>query len=193
VLPDLKRHGVTIVKANDNITLLPGIPESSDNLQLSPDPSLSDPHIWLDPALAKQEVTTMKEALIKVDPTHQDTYQANADSYIKELAALDTIFTEGLKTCDQTNLVTSHAAFAYLAKHYHLTMVPIAGLSPDAEASPQRLANIATFVKDHHISYIFFESLVSPKVSQTIAQETGAKTISFNPLEGLTQMSSARA
>jgi zinc transport system substrate-binding protein len=68
-----------------------------------------------------------------------------------------------------------------------LSTKAIAGLSPDEEPSPQQLAEVAEFVKKNQVQYIFFESLVSPKLSETIAHETGAKTLTFNPLEGLTQ------
>ena len=63
--------------------------------------------------------------------------------------------------------------------------MPIAGLSPDAEPSPQQLADIVKFAKDNNVKYIFFESLVSPKLSQTIATEVGAQTLVLNPIEGL--------
>jgi zinc transport system substrate-binding protein len=186
-LPDLQQHNVAIAKASQGITLLSGIPEDSDAVNPSPDASLADPHIWMDPALAMQEVGTIRDALMKADPTNKDFYQTNADKYTQQLQALNTVFTQGLAKCSEHNIVTSHAAFAYLARHYNLTMIPIAGLSPDSEPSPQRLANIADFAKQNHIHYIFFETLVSPKFSQTIATETGAKTIAFNPLEGLTK------
>ena len=63
--------------------------------------------------------------------------------------------------------------------------MPIAGLSPDAEPSPRQLADIAKFARDNKVKYIFFESLASPKLSQTIATEVGAQTLVLNPIEGL--------
>lgn len=73
-----------------------------------------------------------------------------------------------------------------MAKRYGLTQIAIAGLSPDAEPSVQQMVAIAQLAKKDNIKYIFFESLVSPKLAQTIATEVGAQTIAFNPLEGLT-------
>lgn len=173
VLPDIAQRGVVVVKASNDSMLLPGNPGY-------------DPHFWLDPALASQEVAIIAEGLIKADPGTTATYQANAAAYQAQLRQLDQEFSRGLSQCQRQDIVTSHAAFAYLARHYHLHMIPIAGVSPDEEPAPQRLAQIAQVASEHDVKYIFFETLVSPRLSQTIAKEVGAQTLAFNPLEGLT-------
>jgi len=89
--------------------------------------------------------------------------------------------------CQLKDIVTSHAAFGYLAAAYGLNQIAIAGLSPDAEPSPEQLADIVKQARTDKIKYIFFESLVSPKLAQTIATEINAQTLVFNPLEGLTK------
>jgi len=187
VLPDLQSRGVVTVQASRGIQLLAGISEEdTTSVQPPVDPNQADPHVWMDPLLAIQEVENIKNGFIQADPAHAGQYQANAAGYENNLRQLDVAFRNGLSQCERQDIVTSHAAFGYLARQYHLTMVPIAGLSPDAEPSPQRLAQIADFARQHHVTYIFFESLVSPKLSDTIAHEVGAQTIAFNPLEGLT-------
>ena len=82
-------------------------------------------------------------------------------------------------------MVTSHAAFGYLADRYGLVQIAIAGLSPDQEPSSQRMGEIADYVEAHQVSTIFFETLVSPDVAEAIAAETGARTAALDPLEGL--------
>jgi len=148
--------------------------------------SPTDPHIWMDPELAMKEVYNVRLGLVGVDPINGEYYVSRAIAYTKKLQALDDAFKKGLANCQTKNIVTSHQALGYLAKHYDLNAVGIAGLSPDDEPSPQKLAQIADFVKQNNVKYIFFETQVSPKLSQTIASETGAQTIAFNPLEGLT-------
>lgn len=180
VIPDLQKSGVLTVDSSQGITLLQADPTIAESK------SATDPHIWLDPVLAEQQVRNIEAAFIQADPAHQAEYTRNANSYIKKLQTLDREFQIGLATCQQHTIVTSHAAFAYLAKQYDLEVLPIAGLSPDEEPSPQRLAQIVQQVKKQNIHYIFFESLVSPTLANTIATETGAKTLTFNPLEGLT-------
>ncbi|MDP4097253.1 metal ABC transporter substrate-binding protein [Paenibacillus sp. P96] len=146
-----------------------------------------DPHVWLSPVLAQKEVKAIEQALIKADPANQADYEANANAYIAKLQELDTAYRNGLANVKNKELVTQHAAFAYLAHEYGLTQVPISGLSPDQEPSPDQMAEIVQFAKEHGVKTIFFETLVDPKVAQTIAGEIGAKTAVLNPLEGLTE------
>ena len=100
--------------------------------------------------------------------------------------ALDESYRTALKNVKHKEFVTQHAAFGYLAKEYGLTQVPIAGLSPEEEPSPDKMADIIKFAKDNQVKTIFFETLVDPKVAQTIAKEINAKTDVLNPIEGLT-------
>jgi zinc transport system substrate-binding protein len=122
---------------------------------------------------------------IAVDPTNTNYYQTNEVKLKADIATLDTEYKQRLANCVSKDIVTSHAAFGYLATTYGLTQVPISGLSPDAEPSPKQLADVADFVKKNNVKYIFFESLVSPKLSETIARETGTKTMVLDPIEGI--------
>jgi zinc transport system substrate-binding protein len=81
--------------------------------------------------------------------------------------------------------VVSHASFSYPAKRYRLTQVPVMGLSPNSEPSPAQLAQIVRFARRHKVKFIFFETLVSPKLAETLAREVGAQTLVLNPIEGL--------
>lgn len=147
---------------------------------------ITDPHVWLSPVLAEQMVDKIGSALAKADPANASYYRSNTETLKSKLGVLDTEYKQGLAVCKEKNIITSHAAFGYLATTYHLNQVPITGVSPDAEPSPKQLADVAKFAKDNHVKYIFFESLVSPKLSQTIATEVGAQTMVLSPLEGLT-------
>ena len=147
----------------------------------------TDPHVWLAPRLAQKMVARIAQAFEQADFANKDYYQSNADSLRTKLGDLDAEYRRGLSTCKSRNIITSHAAFGYLAAAYGLNQVSIAGLSPDAEPSQRQLADIAKFAGDNHVNYIFFESLASPKLSQTIATEVGAKTLVLNPIEGLSE------
>lgn len=145
-----------------------------------------DPHVWLSPLFAEKMVDRILSGFLSIDPEHADLYRQNAAVLKKSLADLDAEYRKGLSNCKTQSIVTSHAAFGYLADTYGLTQVSIAGISPEEEPSPSALAEIADFAKTHEVSYIFFESLVSPKLAETIASEVGAKTLTLNPIEGLT-------
>jgi len=104
-----------------------------------------------------------------------------------ELASLDQLFSDGLKECSNRTFVTSHAAFGYLARDYSLTQIAVAGISPEEEPSPKIIAGIIELIKKDKITALFSEPLVSPKLINTIAAETGAKTYLLNPLESLSE------
>ncbi len=148
-----------------------------------------DPHFWLDPIRYQKVAQAISTELGRVDPINKGLYYENATKFSKELTTLDGDFASALTTCKNKKLVTSHAAFAYLADRYGLTQVAISGLSPDAEPDPARLALIADYVKKNKIGTIYTETLVSPAIGQTIAKETGAKTAVLDPIEGLSKES----
>ena len=148
--------------------------------------TIIDPHVWLSPPLAQKMVDKITEGFVQVDSTNADYYTQNSNSLKTELSALDKEYQEGLSSCSNKNIITSHAAFGYLATDYNLNQVPITGLSPDAEPSLKQLGEITSFAKKNNVKFIFFESLVSPKLSEVVANEIGAKTMVLDPIEGLT-------
>jgi zinc transport system substrate-binding protein len=132
-------------------------------------------------------------ALVKADPSGQATYTANAAALKDRLAALDDRFRTGLANCPRTLIVSSHEAFGYLTAAYGLQQEGVAGLSPDAEPDPKRLAALSDLVQRKGVTTIFTEELVSPRIARTLAREAGGlKTATLNPLEGLTPREAAR-
>ncbi|MBY0117072.1 metal ABC transporter substrate-binding protein [Paenibacillus xylanexedens] len=146
-----------------------------------------DPHVWLSPALAVKEVRNIEAGLAQAAPEHAEQFKQNADAYIAQLESLDQDFKAAVTDSKRKDFITQHAAFGYLAKEYDLQQVPIAGLSPEQEPSAAQMASVIDFAKEHQVKTIFFETLVSSKVSETIASEVGAKTDVLNPIEGLTE------
>jgi zinc transport system substrate-binding protein len=146
----------------------------------------ADAHVWLNPVLAQRLVDVIAAGFLQADPENSGFYTGRANAMKEELRVLDQEYVRGLEHCSQKNIVVSHAAFGHLASAYGLTQVPVYGLSPDFEPSARELAQVARFAKEHDVQYIFFESLVSPRLSETIAQEIGVRTLALNPLEGLT-------
>ncbi|OIO05443.1 hypothetical protein AUJ26_03140 [Candidatus Falkowbacteria bacterium CG1_02_37_21] len=145
-----------------------------------------DPHIWLSPILITQMLDKITDGFVAVDFENKNYYQARALELRKKLLDLNQDYLSGLSNCQKQDIVTAHAAFAYLADAYNFQQISIAGLSPEVEPSPSQMINIVKLVRDRQIKYIFFESLVSPKLADTIAAETGAETLVLNPIEGLT-------
>jgi zinc transport system substrate-binding protein len=173
-----------MVRATEGVQLMSAAPsEPSGSAHKVP----PDPHVWLDPLLAQAMVETIRAALVKVDPTHTPAYAENARGFVAKLQALHEAFQAGLKDCARREVVTSHAAFSYLARRYGLTVVPVMGLAPESEPTPAQLASIVRFAREKKVKYIFFETLVNPRLAETLAHEVGARTLVFNPIEGLTR------
>lgn len=143
-----------------------------------------DPHVWLDPTRLATIAVAVATSLGKVDPERADLFTQRAEELSAELEQLDGDLRTGLASCERKQIVTSHDAFGYLASAYGLEQVSLAGLSPEDEASPKRLAEVATYAKEKGVTTIFFEELVSPKVAQSLAREVGAEAEVLSPLEG---------
>lgn len=174
---DLKAKGVEVIKMSG---ILDSLKKSAD------DGGEYDPHFWLDPVNAQKEADVIADALIKIDKEREKEYNQNRDGFKKQLADLDAEYRNGLANCELRTIVTSHNSFAYLARRYNLETLHILGLSPEEEPSAKTIAEVSDLAKEKNIQYIFFETLVNPKLPETIANEIGAKTLVLNPIEGLT-------
>jgi len=148
-----------------------------------------DPHFWLDPTRLADVGDAIAKRLSEIDPDRADTYAANAELLRGDLDELDGRFAAVLSTCKTHELVTAHEAFGYLARRYELVEKSIAGLSPDAEPTPKQLAEASAFVEEYDITTIYYETLLSPQIAETVAKETGATTAVLDPIEGLTDSS----
>ena len=138
----------------------------------------ADPHVWLDPTRLARIAIAVGSAL------HRE--QA-AEHLAAELHTLDREFRTGLARCRRHEIVTSHAAFGYLAARYGLVQVALTGLSPEAEPSPKDLGRLVDDVRRSGATVVFSETLVSPRLAETIAREAGAATAVLDPIEGLTE------
>lgn len=144
----------------------------------------ADPHVWLDPVHLATIAVAVAERLAALAPDRAGAFRDRSATLQVELTALDGELRAGLTSCQRRQIVTSHDAFGYLAGAYSLQQVAIAGLSPEEEASPGRLAEIAVEAKGSGVTTIFFEELVSPKVARSLAREVGAEAVVLSPVEG---------
>jgi zinc transport system substrate-binding protein len=175
-----QRDGVTV----DVLDTLP-IGAGSKKVKAEGSSSGLDPHVWLDPVLMQDIVREVQRGLTKADPKGAAVYAKNADALVAELEALDAKFRAGLASCSRDLIVTSHEAFGYLAARYGLRQEGAAGIDPTAEPDAKRIAELTDLVKKNGVTVVFTESLVSPRVADTLAREAGVKTDTLDPLEGL--------
>ena len=143
-------------------------------LDLHPD---GDPHVWLDPIRYMKIVDRIGVVLRRA---------AAVSRLLARLRKLDNDYRRGLADCARRDIVTSHEAFAYLAERYGLNQIAVTGLNPEAEPTPQALQQTVDVVRASDATTVYFERLVSPRLAETVARETGTKTAVLDPIEGLT-------
>jgi zinc transport system substrate-binding protein len=151
-----------------------------------------DPHFWLDPLRYADVGRLIAARLIAADPANKADYERNAKTFESRLAALSTRYTTGLARCERRDIVTSHAAFGYLAQRFGMRQVPINGRSPDQEPNAAELAQVSSYAKSHGVTTIYAETLASPAIAATVARESGATVATLDPVEGLTRQSKGK-
>jgi zinc transport system substrate-binding protein len=176
-------HLIT-VDTSQNITLLPVPAEFQQGNRTI------DPHIWLDPENAKQQVNNILQGLIKADPADSAYFTQNAQAYQAQLDNLNQLAINATTNTATKIFVTFHEAFAYFAKQYNVTQLSILGPFEE-EPTPTDIQNVINAINQNHLKYVGYESLENPAISQSISSETNATLINMNPIEGLTTQEKA--
>ena len=159
-------------------------------LEIHPDTDGNlDPHIWLDPMRMITVARAIAQQLTQIDPTHEQAYADNLATVTTTLTSIDAAYASGFVSCDRTAFLTTHAAFGYMAERYNLTQISISGLSPDAEPSPRRIVEIHRIAEEQGLTTVFFETLTSPELAQSIAEDLHLKTDVLDPIEWITPQS----
>lgn len=203
-LPD----GVAFLSATEGLTLLP--PEEHDEEHAEGDEhhddegghedeqdhhdaeeghehGAFDPHVWFDADAMIAIADEIGAHIADIDPAHAEAYAARTAAVQEELRQLDQRYRQGLAECARRDIVTAHDAFGYLGRRYDLRVHAIAGLSPEEEPAPDRLAALSDEVQELGITTVFFEMLTSSDLAETLAREAGVQTAVLHTLEGLTQ------
>lgn len=142
-----------------------------------------DPHIWLGLKSAEQEVTNIKDALVKADPSGKDYYEKNCSNYIAQLENVYQEYREKIGKLEKKQFVTGHAAFAYLCRDFGLIQNSIEDVFAEGEPSAKRLAELVKFCRENKVTTVFSEEMASPGVSKTLASEVGAKVETIFTME----------
>ena len=142
-----------------------------------------DAHVWLNPLKAQKQADRILSALIEVDPEGAQIYTRNADGLDVELQALDDLINKQISSCKLDSVVVSHLAFGHMAERYGFEQIGLAGLSPEFESGPAQIAGVIKKINELGISHIMQEPIVSNRLAETVAAETGAELLSLHPLE----------
>ena len=145
-----------------------------------------NPHIWLDPMLAKHQIDKIRDAMARSDPANTDYYNQNADRFTAELDSLDAFIRSELASCGKSDFIAFHDAFAHFSERYGLRQHSIHGVSPEGEILPQTMQQIIELANEFDINIIYSEDLIDSRLADTIANEIpDGKVLVLSPIEGI--------
>lgn len=164
-----------------------GEEEAQEQQSVLQETASSDPHIWLDPVLAKHQIEVIRDAFINLDPENTSYYRDNAARYISELESLDTsVRSQLLSNCTLKDFISFHDAFSYFANRYGLIQHSIHGVSPEGEILPQKITEVKGLATQLGIDTIYSEDLVDPRLATVIANEIpNGRVLTLSPIEGI--------
>lgn len=142
-----------------------------------------DPHIWLDPRLAKHCVTNVLKALQKADPVNAEHYSKNARSYLQRLDELDAQIVSMLEPVKQTPFITYHNAFRYFARHYGLSIAGVVEAVPEVPPSPRDLSKLHKAIREKKVKALFTEPGGQNRLASQIVSDAKIKLGVLDPLE----------
>ncbi len=175
-----------LVSANPDILIVDtsnGIPLLEKNKQIFNNQIQNDPHVWLDPILAKKQIQNIANGLINIDPQNTDYYQENAERYNAKLNLLDNKIRNELSICMKKDFLAFHDAFSYFAREYSLNQNTIIGINPSEEPTAVTLQQIIQKARNLDLHIIFTEEAVNPRISEVVANEIGGKVLTLSPIE----------
>ena len=144
-----------------------------------------DPHVWLDPVLAVQQVANIRDALVAADPANADTYEDNAAAYISKLDELHDEYRTTLSNCQYDTIVTFHGAFTYLVERYGFATVSLSGISGTETVSTADIINLVEYVKANDIKHLLGDDVLDERPLEVLAEETDAQVLTLSPIEGI--------
>lgn len=141
-----------------------------------------NPHVWLDPVLAQQQVATIRDRLISIDPNNADSYRTNADTYIQQLQQLDNEFQQRLAPVKGCNFITFHDAFPYLAQRYGLQQEAIVEI-PEDSITPKDIQRVQQTAEEYQVKALLTEPGIEDKRIQQISSDLNLPLEAIDPLE----------
>jgi zinc transport system substrate-binding protein len=141
-----------------------------------------NPHVWLDPVLAQQQVGNIRDRLIAINPDNADNYRTNGSAYIQQLKQLDSEFKQRLTPLKGCNFITFHDAFPYLAQRYGLKQEAIVEI-PEDSITPQDIQRVQQAAEQYQVKALLTEPGIEDKRIQQISSDLNLPLAEINPLE----------
>ncbi len=141
-----------------------------------------DPHVWLDPVNAKAIVHEIEEALVKADPEHASTYEANAHKMMDKIDSLTAELREELEPVHEKGFIVFHDAYQYFEQRFDLAAIGSITVSPEVMPGAERVSKLRKKISDLSAACVFSEPQFEPKLVETLVEGTGARSGVLDPL-----------
>ena len=141
------------------------------------DRGASDPHAWQSVANAKLYVGNIRDGLIAIDAAEKKIFEANANTYLAKLDALDGEIRAAIETIPSARrkVITAHSAFGYFGDAYGIEFIAPEGLSTEAEPSARDIAKLIEQIRRENVPALFLENVADSRLLQRIGAETGVR------------------
>lgn len=167
---------LVLVEASRGVNPIKNVDEeSSDSREGEAQHGQYDPHVWISLSGAKIEAKNIKDALVKVDPGNKDFYESNYNEFAAKLDTMLNEYNGKFSEVKNKNFVTGHSAFAYFCRDFNLQQNSVENVFAEGEPTPKKMQELIDYCKENGVKVVFMEDMVSPKVSETLAKEVGAK------------------
>jgi len=143
---------------------------------------VANPHIWLDPVIAKSMVNKITNALCEVDHQHLTYYRQRGQDYLKELDKLNRRIETTVASFKIKKYVSFHASWDYFARRYGLESVGVIEAAPGRNPTPIQIKNIVAMIEKSHIRAIFAEPQLNARAAEIIAREADVGVLLLDPM-----------
>ncbi len=176
--------GLVVVDASSGLPLIREVHSHVSEVTHDKSQGFADPHVWLDPVVAKQIVDKIADALLKVDPDGKTYYTERVEKYKRDLEILHKEISDKVKSFKIREYVTFHPAWNYFSKRYGLRVAGVIEESPGREPSPRHIAKVVQVIRKSNSKVVFAEPQFNPAIAEVIAKEAEAKVLFLDPIGG---------
>ena len=147
----------------------------------------TDPHIWLNPQNALEQLRAITDAFIKADNGNVDYYTSRFKESEEKINQLTHNYKTAVETFSSKDIVVSHEAYSNMCNAFGLNQLAVNGTDNSEDPTPTRMAEIEKYIKDNNIKYVFTEPLGTSSIVETIAKDTNCEILILDPFEGNTE------
>ena len=142
-----------------------------------------DPHSWMSIVNAKSYLNSINMKLAERCPELRNRFNKNKVKAVTTLTNLEFEYKKKFESCSKNSFVTTHYAYAYLARDFGLTQWPLQGLTSMQDPSLKTIRKAIYYCRDKGIDTIFYESNTASKGAEAIALEIGGMAQPLNSME----------